>query len=199
MPSLENTTSIPLVNETIIVTSFARCPKQSWELFGGSLSGIIVIICNIICMIFLRKHGIPKHPESNIFVLNLVVSNIFCGFALFLINILPYVLKYNRANSSSDFGLKLCNIVGAVFVFCISSPFVALATLGLDIACYCHLSIEYKRRMSRQKIYGTIASGWMYTLGVIAIVLSAQPEVLCNKYQWKVSRTHYKAVIFVLI
>ena len=187
--SLAATTDVTNEEDAIsnIVNLIFPCPRQMWEFVGGVCSGVLILASNVACINFLRNNRMPQHPENYFYVINLAVSNLLCGAALLGVNLLNIVVHNAAVEFNVDRCYKMCAIVGPVFIFSIMSPYVALATLGIDIACYCHLSIDYQRRISQRKVFVIIASGWLYALIVVVTAATVHPQILCDKFHWEVS------------
>ena len=172
---------------TISFDPLAPCPRLTWELIVGATSGVLIVISNVVCMLLLNGNKTSQHSENRYYILNLGVSNIFCGTALLAINSVELVSSAAASEFSLETCYNICLVLGPIYIFSIMSPYVALATLGLDIANYCHLSIDYRRRMSRRKMFMLISCGWAYTFSVVLIVSFVDSTVLCDKTQWQVS------------
>nr|XP_002131894.1 probable G-protein coupled receptor 21 [Ciona intestinalis] len=199
----ENATTAELGNMTVpgIPNNLIPCPRMMPELVVGIILAVGIVASNLACMklrTFTKTYKMSQHPESKYFVFNLAISNILCGTALLVTNILD-IIRLLHGDISVDSCFKLCQIWAPVYIYCVMIPYVVLATLGVDIAYYCHHSMDYHRRMTPWKLRTSLASGWMYTLLVVGIAFVAHPQILCDKTRWELDIFFIIFPIFLML
>ncbi|XP_076801007.1 uncharacterized protein LOC143445644 [Clavelina lepadiformis] len=187
------TTFSPLNPDNVTAgNNLLRCQPVLAETIVEYVITVAIIFSNLACMRLKIK---PRdHPENWYYIFNLAVANTLCGAALFVT--ISIKLKDNE-HDVNDYESLACKVWAPIHIYCVTLPFVVLATLGMDVAYYCHHSIHYRRRMSKHKLWITIASGWVYTLIVVVVTTVTAPKVVCNKYLVPSSNHELKIPVIV--
>ena len=80
----------------------------------------------------------------------------------------------------------ICLVWCPIYKTCVMVPYVAVATLGFDIAFYCQYSMNYHRFMSNRLLSLMLAGSWLYTFVVVSTIMLSDSAVFCNKESFKV-------------
>ena len=185
-----SSTRVEIDNTTEPTSTFdpmSHCPRTMTELGLGLFSGVLIVVSNVFFIKIINENKLKQHQENIYYVINLGVSNIACGSAIFAANILQINYSENFTMLKLEISYHTCLIWAPIYIFCIMLPYVTLSTLGMDIARYCHLPFNYQREMTSLKHCFNIASGWIYTFLVVLVAVVSMPEILCDKHHWEVS------------
>ena len=161
-----------------------QCPREAVELVIGVVFALIIVISNLVCIRVSYIHTSTHHPENKYFVLNLAVCNLLCGLALLVSNALDYLIDL-EVISAADVH-TICLVWCPLYKTCVMVPYVAVATLGFDIAFYCHHSMDYHRFMSGRRLCLMLAGSWIYTFVVVGTIMLSDSSIFCNKGSFKV-------------
>lgn len=123
----------------------------------------VTVICNIACALLKIRYSSDYHKQGKVYFVNLTFSNLLR--ASFNIYMMTSYLDGNLAQIPS------ANLYYYIIIsdYLDHLAFVALFSMLLDVAYYCKYSLDYNDKMTRTKVFGCIATGWLY-VGIICSV-----------------------------
>lgn len=124
----------------------------------------VTVLTNILCAILKIRYSPKCHKQSKVYFINLAFSNILRGsFSIYIMTCFSGSIEPSETHVTKLYYYLI------ILDYFDHLPFIALFTMLLDVAYYCKYSLDYNARMTKTKLYGCQAAGWIYVAFIISI------------------------------